>query len=144
MLRARIASLLEVEADYKLDIPPRPEFGDYSLNLAIALARKQSRNPIELANEIAAGLKERDQGELFSKIEVVKPGFINLFLNDSFLQKTILDIIKLDQNWGRSSVGQGKKVLLEFVSANPTGPLPKAATADRMLKKLRAELKPRF
>jgi len=119
------------ETDIKIDLPPRKEFGDYSSNIAILCARKLSRNPLELAREIADRAKELDIKNIFNKIEIAKPGFINFFLNDNFIQQTVLEIQKQDILWGQGALrqssgqarGKGKRILLEFVSANPTGPL---------------------
>ncbi len=110
---------IQEKLHFKVDIPPRKEFGDYSTNAAIVAAHKLSRQPIEIAQELAVHLK----GDIFSKIEVVKPGFINFFLNDQFIQQAVLGIQAKDRDWGKGIRGRGKRVLLEFVSANPTGPL---------------------
>lgn len=114
---------VQEKPSFKIDIPPRKELGDYASNVAITLSRKLSRNPLELAQEIVEKIKKSDKGAVFLKIEVAKPGFINFFLNDSFIQQTLLEIEKRDHLWGRGARGEGRKILLEFVSANPTGPL---------------------
>jgi arginyl-tRNA synthetase len=103
----------------KIDIPPRRELGDYATNAAIVCAHRLSRVPLELAREIAACV----ESDMFDRVEVVKPGFINFFLNEKFVQQSVAGIIKRDRGWGVGSRGQGEKILLEFVSANPTGPL---------------------
>ncbi|MFA5114132.1 MAG: arginine--tRNA ligase [Candidatus Margulisiibacteriota bacterium] len=103
----------------KLDIPPRRELGDYATNAAIVCARRLSRQPLELAEAIAARVKS----DMFDRVEVVKPGFINFFLNEQFIQQSVLGIIAKDRAWGKGTKGLGTKILLEFVSANPTGPL---------------------
>lgn len=103
----------------KLDIPPRRELGDYATNAAIVCARRLSRQPLELAAAIAARVKS----DMFDRVEVVKPGFINFFLNEQFIQQSVLGIMAKDRDWGKGTKGLGTKILLEFVSANPTGPL---------------------
>lgn len=103
----------------KTDVPPRQELGDYSTNAAIVCAHRLSRLPLELAGEIAA----RAGSDMFDRVEVVKPGFINFFLNDKFIHENVLNIITKDHAWGKRDRGRGSRILLEFVSANPTGPL---------------------
>jgi arginyl-tRNA synthetase len=104
---------------FKIDIPPRRELGDYATNAAIISAHRLSRKPLELAAAIAARVKS----DMFDRVEVVKPGFINFFLNEKFVQQSVSGIIAKDRDWGKGSKGLGNKVLLEYVSANPTGPL---------------------
>ena len=86
-------------------------FGDYSTNIAMQLKKP--------ANEIAGKLKS----DLFEKIEVAGPGFINFFLSKGYLQKQIGTILKEKEKFGNLKIGKGKKVNVEFISANPTGPL---------------------
>jgi arginyl-tRNA synthetase len=124
LLKAALAHLgIEEKFDFKVDIPPRKEFGDYASNIAILYAQKLSRNPLELAEQIAQETKALDKGKLFKKVEVAKPGFVNFVLTGNFIQQTLPEIQKQDHNWGKGEKGKGKRVLLEFVSANPTGPL---------------------
>jgi arginyl-tRNA synthetase len=103
----------------RIDIPPRRELGDYATNAAIVSAHRLSRQPLELAREIAARVKS----DMFDRVEVVKPGFINFFLNEKFIQQSVGAIIAQDHAWGKGTKELGTRVLLEFVSANPTGPL---------------------
>lgn len=132
MSRSRIESLINSalvslgipeKLEFKIEIPPRKELGDYASNIAILYARKLSRNPLDLAEQIATKVKELDKEEVLKKIEVAKPGFINFTLTDSFLQNSLLEIQKQNHDWGKSDKYKDQKVLLEFVSANPTGPL---------------------
>jgi arginyl-tRNA synthetase len=109
--------------DFQVDLSPRKEYGDYASNLAIVYGRKLSRNPLETAKNVAAAVKALDREGIFEKIEVAPPGFINFTLSSHFLQSSLLMIKKQDQDWGRSKAEKSNKVLLEFVSANPTGPL---------------------
>lgn len=108
---------------YKIEVAPRPELGDYACNLAIIAAKKLARNPLEIAQLLAAKLIEVDQCKILDKVEVASPGFINLFFTQDFLSQGLNEAIKADQSWGRSSPQKSAKILLEFVSANPTGPL---------------------
>ncbi|MEE8638023.1 MAG: arginine--tRNA ligase [Candidatus Margulisiibacteriota bacterium] len=123
-LKAALTDLgIEEKLDFKVDIPPRKELGDYASNIAILYARKLSRNPIELAEQIAKKISVLDKAKTFKKVEAAKPGFINFTLTESFLQQVLPEIQKQDHDWGKSKTGHAQKVLLEFVSANPTGPL---------------------
>lgn len=128
----------------KIDIPPRREMGDYASNAAIVCARKLSRNPLDLAKEIIEKIENLDRGKVFSKIEIAGPGFINFFLDEKLIQQSVMEIGKRDREWGRGERGEGRKVLLEFVSANPTGPLHVghgrwAVVGDAIARLLRAD-----
>jgi arginyl-tRNA synthetase len=132
MLRSKIEFFLEraleklkvkPELTFKIDSPPRKELGDYSTNAAIVYARKISQEPLNLAKLLVQKIEEIDQGKTFRKLAVAPPGFINFTLAEKFLQDSLFEIQSQDQVWGRSNKGSGKRVLLEFVSANPTGPL---------------------
>ncbi len=114
---------IEPCVDLKVDIPPRKELGDYASNIAILCGRQLKTNPLELAQKIADQIAKIDKQEICDKVEVAKPGFINLFLTGSYLQETIPKILKQDKKWGTGDSAGGQRVLLEFVSANPTGPL---------------------
>ncbi|MFC1637654.1 arginine--tRNA ligase [Candidatus Margulisiibacteriota bacterium] len=132
MAKDRIATLLDAalsklgidaELDFKVDIPRQKQFGDFASNIAILYGKKLSRNPLDLAKEIAQTVLDLDKDKIFSKVDVAKPGFVNFTLSLSFIQQNILDIPKQDHDWGKTDKAKGQKVLLEFVSANPTGPL---------------------
>ena len=124
-LLSRVLKELGIEENigFKVELSPRPELGDFSTNLAILYARKLSREPRELAQAVAQKAKELDRENLLERVEIAGPGFVNFFLNDAYLQASLIEIEKLDHAFGRSEKGAGEKVLLEFVSANPTGPL---------------------
>ncbi|MBU0671983.1 MAG: arginine--tRNA ligase [Candidatus Margulisbacteria bacterium] len=132
MAKTKISSILgsvlaalgiQADLEFRVDIPPRQELGDYASNIAIIYGRKLKQNPLKLAEQISKKVTELDKEKLVSKVEFVKPGFVNIFLNNSFLQQTTQDILQLDHAWGTSQAGNQERVLLEFVSANPTGPL---------------------
>jgi len=106
-----------------IDIPRLKRFGDFSTNLAILLAPRTSKRLPDLAQDLAQKIADRDQGVIFSSVEAVKTGFINFKLKDEFLRQQIALIRKQGAQYGKSELGKGKKVLIEFVSANPTGPL---------------------
>ncbi|MBN2057470.1 MAG: arginine--tRNA ligase [Candidatus Saganbacteria bacterium] len=131
MTRDEIASLLssvlaelklQPDISFRIDIPPRKELGDYASNIGILAGRALKTNPIKVAEQIAAKAAEIDSGRNFAKVEFAKPGFVNFFLKPEYLQKNLLSIEKQDHDYGKSGVSN-EKVLIEFVSANPTGPL---------------------
>ncbi|WP_456430974.1 arginine--tRNA ligase [Thermosulfuriphilus sp.] len=101
--------------------PPRQKnFGDYATNIALVLAGREKKSP----REVAAWFAERLRPDpLFARIEVAGPGFINFFISSGYWQKTVARILSLGPDYGRVDLGRGRRVLLEFVSANPTGPL---------------------
>lgn len=108
---------IDYEKEIEVSIPKDKNHGDYSTNIALSLAKSLKDNPTNIANKI----KNNIQSEIISKIEVLSPGFINIFISDQYLLKSINTIIKENTNYGKSNLGQGKKVNIEFVSANPTG-----------------------
>jgi arginyl-tRNA synthetase len=107
------------ESKFSVDIPSHRKFGDYASNIAISTGRKLQRNPLDVANELVANVDKNN----FLKVEVAKPGFINFTLSDKYLQNNVEEIHKRDHDYGKGGTGKGERVLLEFVSANPTGPL---------------------
>ena len=110
---------LSHEKEFTVEIPNNPEFGDYSTNAALVLGKENKLKPIQLAEKIA---KELKKNKTYKKVEIANPGFINFHLAPSLYQQVFWEIYK-NQEYGTSDFGNGEKVLLEFVSANPTGPL---------------------
>ncbi|MBU0629872.1 MAG: arginine--tRNA ligase [Candidatus Margulisbacteria bacterium] len=108
---------------YKVEVPPRRELGDYATNAAIVNAKALKKPPLQIAKELVAEMEKLDQGGHFVKIEIAPPGFINFFLSDRTIEQRLKEVIPLDQAWGRSALYADRSVLLEYVSANPTGPL---------------------
>jgi arginyl-tRNA synthetase len=106
--------------DVRPERPARPEHGDLALNLAMQLAGKLKRPPLEIAGELAARLPE---GGPVAESEVAPPGFINLRLDPAWLFQSLASVVEAGTDWGRSLYGSGKRVQVEFVSTNPTGPL---------------------
>jgi len=102
-----------------LEIPPQKEFGDYATNFAMQMAREAKTNP----RKIAAAIIERLQFPWLEKAEIAGPGFINFYLKPDWLYAVLADIIEAGESFGQTDAGQGEKVQVEFVSANPTGPL---------------------
>jgi arginyl-tRNA synthetase len=94
--------------------------GDYACNIALMLAKKANLPPRELAQLITTQLQP---SENITKVEIAGPGFINFFISDSSQQNIVAQILQQQDKFGLTNLGQGKKVHIEFVSANPTGPL---------------------
>ena len=103
------------------DIPKAESHGDLSSNAAMLLTKVLKKNPRDIASEIISSLKiEEDK---ITKVEIAGPGFINFFFVPSFIAEIINDILNKGESFGRSEKFSGKKANVEFVSANPTGPL---------------------
>jgi arginyl-tRNA synthetase len=120
-IRIAAAELAPAARPPTLERPPDPDLGDYSTNAAMLLAPAVGRPP----REIAAGLRDRLADRLVgaARIEVAGPGFLNLFLDDGWHRRAIATILGAGERFGAGSAAGGERVLLEFVSANPTGPL---------------------
>jgi len=103
-----------------IERPQRAEHGDYATNLPLQLARAAKANPIELAKQLAAKIVP---SEAIERIEVAPPGFVNFHLSETWLAKQVDAINKSGSDFACAPVGNGQKVQVEFVSANPTGPL---------------------
>ena len=131
-VRERILSALgEAIAAGELPAEPMPAFGievpgdrahgDLSANVAMVSARAFKRAPRQIADCIAAHLMLK--GTYLEKAEVAGPGFLNFFLSPAFYADVVADVLDKREAYGRSDYGHGKKVMVEFVSANPTGPM---------------------
>ncbi len=106
--------------DIKIEYGRDPSHGDFASNLAMVLAKTCNCNPRELANRITENLPKSD---LIKRTEIAGPGFINFFLNQNSYQSVVLDILEKGDTYGNSKIGDNQSTLIEFVSANPTGPL---------------------
>ena len=127
LFQAALAPVLEgsgLAPTVVLERPRDPSHGDIACNIAMQLAKQLKMNPRELATKIVAGLLENPAGKgLVESADIAGPGFINLRVAASAKQSVVRTIMQQQGQFGRSELGQGKKVILEFVSANPTGPL---------------------
>ena len=110
----------EIPSAVEVIRPRQKEHGDYATNVALALGASARRNPREVAEIVTRHLPEND---VVAKVEVAGPGFINLFLAHGWLYRVLGEVERLGDAFGRSDVGSGERVQVEFVSANPTGPL---------------------
>jgi len=105
----------------EIEVPANPEHGDYACNVAMILASQAKQNPRTIAKTILENLV--DQDGLIEKAQIAGPGFLNFQLKDDFWRQILLQIQDQREKYGCLNIGQGKKVQVEFVSANPTGPL---------------------
>jgi arginyl-tRNA synthetase len=108
-----------------LERPPQPELGDYSSNAAMLLAAPLGRPPREIAEDLRAELAGR-LGENVDRVEIAGPGFVNLYLSDRWYRRALAAIVAGGGEVGIDSVEDPERILVEFVSANPTGPLTAA------------------
>ena len=105
-----------------LERPKKAGFGDYSTNAAMLLAPRLGAPPREIAERLGAAL--RDQlGDRLDRIEVAGPGFLNVFLSDGWYTAAVADVLAAGDAWGGATAAQSERVLVEFVSSNPTGPM---------------------
>ncbi|HOL92471.1 MAG TPA: arginine--tRNA ligase, partial [Clostridiales bacterium] len=104
-----------------VETPKEKEHGDFSTNTAMLLAKKAKKAPVQIASILIDNMDFTDT--YIQRAECAGPGFINFFLNTSWLYDTLKIISHEREDYGRINIGQGKKVMVEFVSANPTGPL---------------------
>lgn len=120
VLKAGLATEEQIP-DVVLETPKDKANGDYSTNMAMQLARVAKKAPRMIAEEI---VKNFDQSKAsIEKIDIAGPGFINFYMDNAYLTELIPTILKEGSNYGRSNVGNGEKINVEFVSANPTGDL---------------------
>lgn len=101
-----------------VEIPAKKENGDYSTNVALTLTKKLHKSPIEIAQDVINNIPEND---MIEEIKIANPGFINFYLKKDYLLNQINNIIDKKRNYGRNNIGNGKKINIEYVSANPTG-----------------------
>ncbi len=104
--------------------PQRPEHGDYASNIALRLARAAGTTPLALAEVIAARIPAND---VLERVEVAPPGFINFRLSAAWLARQVEEVLRQGEGFARLDLGGGQRVQVEYVSANPTGPLTVAA-----------------
>jgi arginyl-tRNA synthetase len=109
-----------------LERPKKAGFGDYSTNAAMLLAPRLGAPPREIAERLGEVLRER-LGERVEKVEVAGPGFLNVFLADAWYTAAAAHILAAGDEWGGGTAAERERILIEFVSANPTGPLTAAS-----------------
>lgn len=106
---------------FQVTIPNDSTHGDFSANVALVCAKALKTNPRELASQIVdTAILD---GTSFGKVELAGPGFLNFFLGDRWFSGVVENTLSLGADYGKTNLGNGKRVLVEFVSANPTGPM---------------------
>lgn len=106
-----------------VEIPRQEEHGDFSTNAAMQLARQLGKKPREVAVELADAIRREDDRGWIASLSVAGPGFINIVLSADAWREVVATALRKMERFGSSDQGKGRKVLIEFVSANPTGPL---------------------
>ncbi|MBW2015696.1 MAG: arginine--tRNA ligase [Deltaproteobacteria bacterium] len=107
--------------DYVIEVPNRPDHGHFATNLPMTLASSQGRAPRDIAAVLVEHLPEG--GGFVERTEIAGPGFLNFWIKKGAWYKVLARIIEQGKEYGRSNLGKGEKIMIEFVSANPTGPL---------------------
>jgi arginyl-tRNA synthetase len=120
VLKAGLAGEEQIP-DVVLELPKDKAHGDYSTNMAMQLARVAKKAPRMIAEELVASFDKTKAS--IEKVEIAGPGFINFYMDNSYLTNLIPTVLKAGSAYGETNVGQGQKVQVEFVSANPTGDL---------------------
>ena len=129
---ARIDGVLRLETmpDIQMEHPGNPEHGDFATNLPLRLARATRINPLELAQALAARTPESAP---IGQVEAAPPGFINFRFKDTWLQEQVEEVRRAGSTYGNLDIGAGRKVMVEFVSVNPTGPVHVGHTRGAVL-----------
>ena len=129
----------KLDDDIEIQLPKKEEYGDYSTAVSLKIARENDLNPIKICEEIA-DLFSAGEYDFLEKVEVYKPGFLNFFLSNNYLIKNLEKIYALKEKYGENENKNPDKIIIEFVSANPTGPLnvvsARASTVGDVLAKL--------
>ena len=107
--------------DFTIEVPADRSHGDWATNVAMVSAKAFKLAPRKIAEAIASNISLNNS--YFKSCEIAGPGFLNFFLNEQFYVDVVKEVIAEGENYGHSNFGQNKKVMIEFVSANPTGPM---------------------
>jgi len=111
----------QAEGKYTVEVPKHENQGDFSTNIALVVAGIEKRNPREIAAQFISMLETEDG--LINRLDIAGPGFVNITIRKSRWQELLRVIKEQADTFGRADIGEGKRVMVEFVSANPTGPL---------------------
>ena len=117
LIKDKLHSLNIDYSDISLEIPKNKDNGDYSTNIAMKLASIMHENPMQIAEKIITDLNDKQ----ITKVLIASPGFINFYVTKDYLKDNINNVLTLKDKYGSSDIGKGKKINIEFVSANPTG-----------------------
>jgi len=121
--KCREKGLLQTQEtpDFVVEIPKNKDHGDIAANLAMLLPKIEKKPPRDIAQILVSNIVDEDN--MVEKAEIAGPGFINLYLKKNVWHSVLSDIEEAGENYGSSDIGKGEKIMVEFVSANPTGPL---------------------
>ena len=108
-------------APFTIEVPADRSHGDFAANAAMVSARTLRTAPRKIAEAIGEHLDLT--GTYFDRVEIAGPGFLNFFLNPGYYADIVKDVLDKGEQYGRSDYGKGERVVVEFVSANPTGPM---------------------
>jgi arginyl-tRNA synthetase len=125
-VQAAAAELGDGAVTPTLERPKQAGFGDYSTNAAMLMARALKAPPREIAERLGAVLRER-LGDRIERVEVAGPGFLNVFLADAWYVAAAAHVLAAGEDWGAGTAAERERILIEFVSANPTGPVTAAS-----------------
>ena len=117
-----LSSLSYPKINVLIQLPKNSEHGDFATNVALQLGNKINSSPKDIAKTLIDHLV-LDYSNLIASAEIAGPGFINIRINKDAISQQLYEVLKSDKNYGKNSNGNGKKAQVEFVSANPTGPL---------------------
>ncbi|MCH7737930.1 MAG: arginine--tRNA ligase [Chloroflexi bacterium] len=121
---------LETIPDIQVERPGNSDHGDFATNLPLRLARATQINPLELAQSLAAHIST---GDVIERVEAAPPGFINFYLKESWLQQQVDTVRQAGNRFGDIDLGRGRRMMVEFVSVNPTGPVHVGHTRGAVL-----------
>ena len=116
---AAVQAGYKVPDGFSLSSPPKEEMGDLATNIAIIIAKNEGEKTTKVGEEILKKIKS----PFIKSIKLVNPGFINIRFSDKYYQNALCDILSQGNDYGKGDIGKNKSVLVEYVSANPTGPL---------------------
>ena len=130
--QARRDGLLQLETvpEIQVERPSNPENGDFATSLPLRLARATRINPLQLAEGLAGYI---DTGDQVERVEAAAPGFVNFYLRDRWVQQQVETVRQAGSEYGNVDAGQGRRMMVEFVSVNPTGPVHVGHTRGAVL-----------
>ncbi|HZA22650.1 MAG TPA: arginine--tRNA ligase, partial [Dehalococcoidia bacterium] len=121
---------LETTPQIVVERPSNQEHGDFATNLPLRLARATRINPLQLAEMLVERIPSSTEVE---RVEAAPPGFVNFYLQDRWVQQQVEEVLKAGPDYGRIDVGHQRRVMVEFVSVNPTGPVHVGHTRGAVL-----------
>ena len=127
MLRKQVEQYLQAAApgvdNIELTIPEHTQFGHFSTNVALRLAKVHGKSPMEVADEIVGGLQTAAPKGFFAKVETAKPGFVNMWLAPEAIQKGFAEIVTAKEDWGKPTVEEQKTVVVDYSAPNIAKPM---------------------